>query len=120
MVWGAIWLYKATGDDYYLDKAKTYYDNFGFASKTEFLSWDHKLAGAQVLLAQETKEQRFIDDAVNVCQYYVNYQRSPKGRTHYLTWGSLRYAANAAFICLQVCIGLTYSKSFSDIFLLGF
>ena len=31
----------------------------------------------------------------------MDYHRSPGGRTHYLQWGSLRYAANAAFICLQ-------------------
>ena len=58
LVWGAIWLYKATGKQEYLDKAKTYYDQFGFGSKTQFLSWDDKLAGAQVLLAQETGESR--------------------------------------------------------------
>jgi len=101
LVWGAIWLYKATGKQDYLDKAISYYDQFGFGSKTQFLSWDDKLAGAQVLLAQETGESRFLNDALNVCQYYVDYQKSPQGRTHYLKWGSLRYAANAAFICLQ-------------------
>ena len=44
---------------------------------------------------------RFIGDALNACSYFVNYQQSPMGRTHYLKWGSLRYASNTAFICLQ-------------------
>ena len=59
LVWGAIWLYKATGNKVYLDKAVSYYDQFGFGSKKQFLSWDDKLAGAQVLLAQETGESRY-------------------------------------------------------------
>ena len=101
LVWGAIWLYKATGNQEYLDKAINYYDQFGFSGQTDFFSWDNKLPGAQILLAQLSGQQRFIDDALKVCNYYVNYQRSPQGRTHYLQWGSLRYAANAALICLQ-------------------
>ena len=60
LVWGAIWLYKATGKQDYLDKAISYYDQFGFGLKTQFLSWDHKLAGAQILLAQETGISRFV------------------------------------------------------------
>ena len=58
LVWGAIWLYKATGEQAYLDKAVSYYDQFGFGGKTQFFSWDDKLAGAQVLLAQETGDDR--------------------------------------------------------------
>ena len=60
LVWGAIWLYKATGKQDYLDKAINYYDQFGFGLKAQFLSWDHKLAGAQILLAQETGISRFV------------------------------------------------------------
>ena len=45
--------------------------------------------------------KRFVNDALNTCQFFVNYQQSPGGRTHFLQWGSIRYAANAAFICLQ-------------------
>ena len=58
LVWGAIWLYKATGDQAYLNKAISYYDEFGFGGKTQFFSWDDKIAGAQVLLAQETGNAR--------------------------------------------------------------
>ena len=59
--------------------------------------------------------KRFLTDAFNVCQYYVDHQRSPQGRTHYLQWGSLRYAANAAFICLQAS-DLTKDKGKSETF----
>ena len=58
LVWGAIWLYKATGDQAYLDKAVSYYDQFGFQYSTKFFSWDDKIAGAQILLAQETGDDK--------------------------------------------------------------
>ena len=101
LVWGALWLYKATGDNAYLEKAKNYYNQFGFQSKTSVMSWDEKTAGAQILLAQLTGEDKYLNDAKGVCQHYMNMPKSPGGRSHFLQWGSLRYAMNMAFICLQ-------------------
>ena len=113
LVWGALWLYKATGDNAYLEKAKNYYDQFGFQGKTSVLSWDGKEAGAQILLAQLTGEDKYLNDAKGVCQSYLNMPQSPGGRSHYLQWGSLRYAMNMAFICLQAA-DLTNDSSFQD------
>ena len=48
LVWGAAWLYRATGDAYYLGEAQKYYSNH----VGEMFSWDDKTAGNQVLLAQ--------------------------------------------------------------------
>merc|ERR1712025_76693 len=101
LVWGALWLYKATGDNAYLEKAKNYYDQFGLQGRTSVMSWDEKTAGAQILLAQLTGEDKYLNDAKGVCQSYLNMPQSPGGRSHYLQWGSLRYAMNMAFICLQ-------------------
>ena len=116
LVWGAVWLYKASGDQSYLEKAKSYYQQFGFSGKNEFFSWDGKVAGAQILLAQETGEDIYVQDALKQCQFYVDYQRSPLGRTHYLQWGSLRYAANAAYICLEVFLFQATSLFFCVLF----
>ena len=44
LMWGAIWLYKATNDTTYLNKAKGFYDG----SNPKFFSWDDKKAGAYV------------------------------------------------------------------------
>ena len=69
------------------------------------MSWDEKTAGAQILLAQITGESKYIADAKGVCEYYMNgIPKSPGGRSHFLQWGSLRYAMNMAFICLQVSL----------------
>jgi endoglucanase len=98
-----LWLHKATGNADYLSKAVSYYDSFGLQSDNNVFEWDLKTAGAKILLAQIQGGQ-FSDDAEQTCQAFVNYRRSPKGRSVFGDWGSLRLAANAAFICLQVLL----------------
>lgn len=44
LMWGAMWLYRATGDDSYLSKAEQFVDSVGMS---EF-SWDSKGPGAMV------------------------------------------------------------------------
>ena len=36
LVWGALWLYRATGDQSYLDKAEQYYANLSTEGQTDF------------------------------------------------------------------------------------
>ena len=105
LVWGALWLHKATGDDSYLTKAQSYYDDAGYIywSSSEF-SWDDKAAGVKVLLAEETGSSADLNALRSQCQTFVDTQQSPKGRSHFQQWGSLRYSSNAAFICLQVSV----------------
>ena len=87
MVWSAAWLYKATGEDIYLQKAIDFYQEFDFEGATgAFLSWDDKLSAAQVLLAELTEDISFIQDAENACQFNIDFPRSPGGRTHFLQW----------------------------------
>ncbi len=112
LVWGAYWLYKATGDDAYLTKAVEEYDLLGTEPQTSTrsyrwtIAWDNKQYGAYALLAMETGEQRYVDDANRWLDYWttgVNGQRvpySPGGQAVLDTWGSLRYAANTSFVAL--------------------
>src|SRR6185312_5996494 len=39
LVWGAIWLYKATGDTSYLTKAENYYTNLNYQNQTSYHSY---------------------------------------------------------------------------------
>jgi endoglucanase len=115
LVWGAYWLYKATGDASYLTKAETEYADLGTEPQTSTpaykwtIAWDNKQFGAYVLLAMETGEQRYVEDANRWLDFWttgVNGQRvpySPGGQAVLDSWGSLRYAANTAFA------GLVYS-----------
>ncbi|MGP3967677.1 glycoside hydrolase family 9 protein [Streptomyces sp. 6N223] len=115
LVWGAYWLHRATGEASYLAKAESEYDKLGTEPQTSTpsykwtIAWDNKQFGAYVLLAMETGEQRYVDDANRWLDYWttgVNGQRvpySPGGQAVLDSWGSLRYAANTAFA------GLVYS-----------
>ena len=120
LVWGAYWLYKATGDDSYLAKAEYEYDFLSTEQQTDLrsyrwtIAWDDKSYGTYVLLAKETGKQKYIDDANRWLDYWtvgVNGQRvpySPGGMAVLDTWGALRYAANTAFVAL------VYAKVIDD------
>jgi hypothetical protein len=60
LVWGAIWLYRATNETAFLDKAQSYYANLSNQQQTTIKSykwthaWDDKSYGCYVLLAKLT------------------------------------------------------------------
>ena len=119
LVWGAIWLYRATNDASYLAKAEAGYDNLSNENQTTTksykwtIAWDDKSYGAYVLLAKLTGKQRYIDDANRWLDYWtvgVNGQKvptSPGGQAVLDSWGSLRYAANTSFVALLYSDWLT-------------
>ncbi|XP_069681406.1 uncharacterized protein [Periplaneta americana] len=103
LVWGATWLYKATGDSSYLTKAEQLYKEFGLQNWNGGFGWDQKNSGVDVLLAQVTGKQSYKDVVRGFCNWMVNSQtKTPKGLLFLSEWGSLRSAANVVYICLQV------------------
>ncbi len=119
LVWGAYWLYKATGDATYLAKAESEYDKLGTENQTTThkykwtVAWDDKTFGAYALLAMETGKQKYVDDTNRWLDYWtvgVNGQKvpySPGGQAVLDSWGSLRYAANTSFVALVYSDWLT-------------
>ena len=96
-------MYKATGDAAYLNKAEQYYNDFSLEGKVEIFSWDDKTVGVHALMAEMTGDNVYKDSLEKFCDQAANGQeKSPGGMLYYAEWGSLRYASNAAFICLQV------------------
>ncbi|HEX3761685.1 MAG TPA: glycoside hydrolase family 9 protein [Kofleriaceae bacterium] len=125
LVWGALWLFRATGEASFLAKAQAGYANLSNQQQTTIKSykwthaWDDKSYGSYVLLAKLTGVQQYHDDAQRWLNWWtvggtalgadgshVNY--SPGGQAVLDQWGSLRYAANTAFIAL------VYSDSITD------
>ena len=112
LVWGAIWLYRATGDVAYLNKAESYYTNLGTEPQSTIksyrwgLGWDDKSYGCYVLLAKLTGKDQYKADAERNLDFWtdgVNGQHityTPGGLAWLDQWGSLRYAANTAFVAL--------------------
>ncbi|GER81648.1 hypothetical protein KTAU_02860 [Thermogemmatispora aurantia] len=112
LVWGAIWLYLATNDSSYLAKAENYYNNLSYQSQTNVhsyqwtISWDDVSYGCYILMAEITGQQQYKDDAQRFLDWWtvgVNGSRvtySPGGEAFLDSWGSLRYAANTAFLAL--------------------
>ncbi|HOK98599.1 MAG TPA: glycoside hydrolase family 9 protein, partial [Bacteroidales bacterium] len=110
LVWGAIWLYRATGDATYLTKAETYYDNLGNQGQEPVkaykwtIAWDDKSYGCYALLAKLTGKDKYKIDAERYLDYWTDgYNGSritytPGGLAFLDIWGSLRYAMNTAFV----------------------
>jgi hypothetical protein len=118
LVWGAIWLYRATNDPAYLTKAQTYYANLSNEPQTTTKSfrwthaWDDKSYGCYVLLANLTNNSMYRADAERWLDYWsIGAGLRTAGGLAYVDsagWGALRYAANTAFLAL------VYSDQLSD------
>ncbi|WP_370978234.1 glycoside hydrolase family 9 protein [Agaribacterium sp. ZY112] len=112
LVWSSIWMYRATGEQSYLDAAKRDYANLNTEQQSTIKSykwthaWDDKGYGSYVLMAKLTGEQEYRDDAERWLDYWstgyegqrVNYTAG--GLAQLDTWGATRYAANTSLIAL--------------------
>lgn len=117
LVWGALWLYQATGKASYLQKAEKTFEelqqNGEFPYKWTH-AWDDKTYGSYVLLAAITGSPKYAAFANKWLDYWTI--GLPEGRVRYTPgglawldmWGSLRYSANTAMIAL------IYSKFLKD------
>jgi endoglucanase len=117
LVWGAIWLYRATNDPAYLAKAQSYYANLSNEPQTTTksfrwtLSWDDKSYGCYVLLSNLTNNPTYRADAERWLDYWsIGAGLRTAGGLAYVDtagWGALRYAANTAFLALVYSDQLT-------------
>lgn len=119
-VWGATWLYYATGNSSYLQLATTpgiakHAGAFWGGKYYGVMSWDSKLAGAQVLLSrlrlflspgypyEEILSTFHNQTSIVMCSYlpfFTSFNRT-KGGLIQLNYGApqpLQYVANAAFL----------------------
>lgn len=110
LVWGAIWLYKATHNAAYLDKAVAYYGNLGKDEDSDYykykwtFNWDDSTYACYLLMAKLIPgEKKYQEDVERWLDWWtVGFGESrvpytPGGHARLDDWGSLRYAANTAF-----------------------
>jgi hypothetical protein len=107
LAWAAAWLAKATGESRYLATAERIYHDA--LAKTDWhgtQSWDDKKYGVAVLLVQLTGKPEYFEQVNRWLNFWTVGQDSqrvkttPGGLAWLDQWGSLRYAANTAFVAL--------------------
>jgi len=110
LFYSANWLYIATGDEYYLNKATSYISNLGTELGTNELKyswshcWDDTMQGGMLLYAQSTGNQTYIDHVKKHLNYWCDSVQELDGGLRWLTtWGCLRYAETAGFISAVAC-----------------
>lgn len=112
LAWGATWLYKATGDVTYLNKAEQYANYLVYSNGADFpydktFGWASKDYGVAILLAEATGKQKYFDELETYFNALKNVQKmqdgtqTNEGLTLLNEWGTARYAVNAAFIQLK-------------------
>lgn len=112
LCWGAIWLFRATGDPAWMGRARAAYDQLstvpgsGEKSYAWGLSWDNKSFGCYALMSRLTGETRFVEDIERHLDYWTtgyagsSVTYTPGGLAWLDQWGALRYASNTAFLAL--------------------
>lgn len=112
LVWASAWLYKATGEQTFLNDAQQEYQYLGTDGSTGVKAfswthvWDNKAYGSYVLLSQLTGNSQYQADAERWLDYWstgynghrISYTSGGFAQADY--WGATRYAANTAFIAL--------------------
>ncbi|XP_028403983.1 uncharacterized protein LOC114526577 isoform X2 [Dendronephthya gigantea] len=104
LAWAAAWLYKATNDPNYLQKAEKHFAEWPqFQNPAWAFSWDEKTAGVQMLMYDLTGKdmyRQYIERSLNEWLPGGSVQYTPKGLAWRIKWGANRYAANTAFLAL--------------------
>ena len=110
--WANIWLYRATGENQYLQKAQEYTQYWGTEGNseewayTEGQCWDDVHYGAALMMAQIDSEsevgQKCKQTVENNLDWWKNgaNQMSPMGMAWMTEWSSLAYSTTAAFMAM--------------------
>ena len=104
LAWGAAWLYRATGDASYLQKAEDFFDSGEMCNSNLWFGWDNKKAGVEVLLYEITGDAKYQTCVDNFMNEIKGAPYTPKGLIFVDNWGSNRHAGNNAHLAAQVLL----------------
>ena len=111
IAWGALWLYKATGEESYMEKFKEIadadyapHDMKKYEGADGPISWDDKRPGCYILAAMLTNDEKRKNTATEYCDLIISQKRT-EGGLYYpgglSSWASNRYASNAASMLIM-------------------
>ncbi|XP_002732884.1 endoglucanase A-like [Saccoglossus kowalevskii] len=103
LCWAAIWLYRATSEQRYLDDAEQHYIEFELFKKGYSFAWGDVKAGCQLMLFLVTNNAEYYNDFVTFMDGWLPGGTIPytdNGLVFRDEWGSLRYAGGASWIAL--------------------
>jgi len=121
MAWGAIWLWRATGEAFYLDRLLEFYPKMGNENQTNTpvftwsQGWNDKAYGVYVLAANLIGDGVYHDDTQRYLDHWIRPTdqggglKTPGGVVvvdRFNGWGTMRYAANMAMLSLIYADGL--------------
>ncbi|KAM6553747.1 hypothetical protein CsatB_014509 [Cannabis sativa] len=116
LLWAALWLYKATNKDHYLEYVLNNAYAFGGVTWTmEEFSWDVKYVGVQIIASMLLMEERHkikyrhvVEEYRSKGEHYIcaclnknnltNVRRTPGGLLYTRQWNNMQYVSNAAFL----------------------
>ncbi|CAN0909117.1 Endoglucanase 5 [Linum grandiflorum] len=128
LLWAAAWLYRATGDEYYL---KYVVENAASMGGTGWgvkeFSWDNKYAGVQILLSKILLEGKAGQYTETLKQYQSkadyfacacigkndgsNIRKTPGGLMYVREWNNMQYVSAASFLTAVYSQYLTGSNA---------
>ncbi|MBQ8296147.1 MAG: glycoside hydrolase family 9 protein [Ruminococcus sp.] len=110
LFFAANWLYIATGEQEYLDKAESYIPNLDKELGSDELKytwcqcWDDVMQGGMLLYAINTQDDFYISRVDKHVNFWTNEITKVDGVLGYCdSWGCLRYATTAGFIAAVAC-----------------
>ena len=115
---GGAWLYQATGDNKYLDKAESYFkNNIGGLGDWTYAADDHSY-GAAMILATESDDPFFKGQVKNWLDTWVegrgNVNYTPGGFAHRSPWASVPLNMSTAFAAQWYDDFVEPNQKFSD------
>lgn len=121
LFYAANWLYMATGEKTYLDKATGYIPSLDKElgsdemKYTWCMCWDDVMQGGMLLYAINTGDKFTIDHVEKHVNYWTNTIEKVDGVLGYCqNWGCLRYATTAGFIAAVACDTVLADRSISS------